>query len=94
MQKPDHHYSGDNSKLFWERVGRLPEGPWRDAMYMSGVILQDMEGRGLQMLEAAEKAAATPLSLESRVTVLEGLLKRHGVYQAYPIGTASSQQPP
>ena len=50
-------YSGRGSKRFWDRLNTLPEGPWRMAVYMTAVTLQDLEGRTLQMLELAEEDA-------------------------------------
>ena len=55
-------YSGRDSKEFWGRINGLPEGPWRQAVYMAAVTLQDLEARVLQILELAEGNAETGIS--------------------------------
>ena len=47
------HYSGDNSKEFWERVSKLKE--FHGELYSLGCVLQSLEGYVLKLLEDAEK---------------------------------------
>lgn len=44
------HYSGDLSRKFWELVNSLPDADQQE-MYFAGCLLQEMEGRILDMLE-------------------------------------------
>lgn len=53
MDKKDYHYSGDNSKAFWERVNALEER-WGE-LYALGVALQNLEGQVLRALVDAER---------------------------------------
>lgn len=48
------HYSGTLSKPFWRRVNALPEHR-RHALYLCGVLLQELESRVLAWLKQ-EKA--------------------------------------
>ena len=48
-------YSGDKSAKFWKRVRAIPWGQGGEAIYIAGCLLQDVEGRVLQALEAAEE---------------------------------------
>jgi len=52
--KKNHHYSGQNSEVFWERVNRFKEVQ-HDALYTLGVVLQNLESDVLHMLELAEE---------------------------------------
>ena len=46
------HYSGPKSEKFWKLVNSLPS-PDHDALYLAGVLLQEMEGKVLGQLGAA-----------------------------------------
>ena len=54
MDKKNYYYSGKKSKKFWDRVNKL-KGKKQDAMYTLGVVLQNLEGDVLHMLELWEK---------------------------------------
>ncbi len=46
-------YSGKLSRRFWHRVNRLPETRKREC-YIAGVLLQNMEGDVLRLLDNNE----------------------------------------
>ena len=48
----NEHYSGDNSKDFWDRINKLTDR--YEELYSLGVLLQELEGRVLCQLEGAE----------------------------------------
>jgi len=54
MSKNNHHYSGQNSEGFWERVNRF-KGIRHDALYTLGVVLQNLESDVLHKLGLAEE---------------------------------------
>lgn len=58
IDKPDHQYSGDNSKPFWKRVKAIPYSDGQMALYLLGCALQDVEGRMIQALHDAEEKQA------------------------------------
>ena len=47
----EKHYSGDNSHEFWKGVNSAPD--MGIDLYLLGCLLQDVEGRMLQLLEKA-----------------------------------------
>jgi len=51
----DRHYSGDGSLWFWNRVKKLRFTPMHGEIYSLGCVLQEVEGRTLWALEAAER---------------------------------------
>jgi len=53
MMRLKARYSGDLSRLFWKRVNALPS-PHKEALYSCGVLLQEMESRVLNWLNADE----------------------------------------
>ncbi len=55
IDKPDHHYSGENSEPFWARVNAIPRSEGYIALYLLGCALQDVEGRMIQALQDAEE---------------------------------------
>ena len=64
----DHHYCGDNSTEFWNRVGGLKGGADHTMMYALGCALQILEEYVLQQLLNAERQELrqTPLRIKSR----------------------------
>ena len=64
------HYSGPKSKKFWKMVNSLPS-PDHDALYLAGVLLQDMEHKVLGQLEAALTAKRVKKSQEMRQDACE-----------------------
>lgn len=53
------HYSGDNSKRFWEYIGKQEE-PRKSELYSSGVLLQDLEGKVLHWMNNYMKPPPRP----------------------------------
>jgi len=54
MNKPMRpRYAGPDSVDFWKRVAAL-KGKDRDAAYMLGIVLQDVEGKVLRFIRAYE----------------------------------------
>lgn len=49
MKKFKPHYSGDNSRDFWETIKNFPPF-YQQEIYLAGVLLQDMEEKVLQNL--------------------------------------------
>ena len=47
----EHHYSGPKSIDFWKSVWKLKKH--HDELYSLGVILQDVEGKVLNILESS-----------------------------------------
>ena len=54
MKAGKRHYSGDDSKWFWDRVNKLPRNEGGETAYMLGCALQDHEQRVMRYLEQAE----------------------------------------
>ena len=52
--KGKRHYSGNDSKWFWDRVNRLPRNEGGSECYSLGCALQDLEGRVMNTLENYE----------------------------------------
>ncbi len=53
--KQEEHYSGENSKPFWDKINTL-KGSEHEIMYSMGVRLQNIEGTVLTELKACCKA--------------------------------------
>jgi hypothetical protein len=49
-------YSGDKSRKFWARINALPDSQHSKA-YSLGVVLQNVEGDILRMLDLCEREA-------------------------------------
>jgi hypothetical protein len=47
------YYSGKNSRPFWNRIAKLKDSD-NSAVYMAGVILQNLEGWVLNQLQIRE----------------------------------------
>jgi hypothetical protein len=56
VKKLKPRYSDDASKLFWDRIKRLPPDK-KDAAYLMSCILQDTEARVLRYINAQGEAA-------------------------------------
>jgi hypothetical protein len=54
----DAHYSGDNSREFWQRIKSVPRAYWCEC-YQLGCALQNLEEQVLRRLNYAESQRKT-----------------------------------
>jgi cystathionine beta-lyase/cystathionine gamma-synthase len=68
MVKPKlkRHYSGNHSKRFWNRLNAIDHVAYKDAAYLLGCTMQDLEARVLQFVENAEAIVNSRVSSDKR----------------------------